>query len=266
MTATPTADQRCNISARTCPTPAAADEIYAASIHDAVAEEEPDSAARRGRSVFTSIVELCAEDAPPAPALPDGAAAAPSPPSFLGSDVHVVWGLSKDWAASGLRVGFLYTHNEQLLAALSNVNYFTSVSNHTQDALAGVLEDAPWADAYLRGCVGALRDAAGVVRAGVEGARGVRLALAPQAGMFAWLDLRALLLPPPPGGDGWAAEEALTEDLLAHARVLFTPGGACHAPQPGYYRCCFAWMGTDAVAVAFARLREFAERRLRGEV
>jgi aspartate/methionine/tyrosine aminotransferase len=63
--------------------------------------------------------------------------------------VHVLWGLSKDWAMSGYRVGVLYTHNEALLAALANVNYFTTVSNDTQDSLAGVMKDLPWCEAYL---------------------------------------------------------------------------------------------------------------------
>lgn len=35
----------------------------------------------------------------------------------LGNDVHVLWGLSKDLGASGLRVGVLYSQNEELLSA-----------------------------------------------------------------------------------------------------------------------------------------------------
>ena len=37
--------------------------------------------------------------------------------------VHQVWGFSKDFCASGLRVGCLYSGNRQLLATLDNVSY-----------------------------------------------------------------------------------------------------------------------------------------------
>lgn len=161
----------------------------------------------------------------------------------------------------------MYTHNADLLAALSNVNYFTTVSNDTQDALAGVLEDATWSDAYLSTCRAHLRAAAAAVReeVAVTAATGMRIALSPQAGMFAWLDLRCLLRAAPGDADGWAAEARLTEDMLKHARVIFTPGSACHADEPGLYRVCFAWMPTDAVREGFRRLRDFAECRQRGE-
>lgn len=47
--------------------------------------------------------------------------------------VHVVWGLSKDFAASGLRVGVLWTHNEGVLRAFSQaLSPFCAVSNETQ--------------------------------------------------------------------------------------------------------------------------------------
>lgn len=52
--------------------------------------------------------------------------------AYLGSDVHVLWGLSKDWAASGLRVGVLFTHNDAIRRAFDNIGYFFAVSNFTQ--------------------------------------------------------------------------------------------------------------------------------------
>ena len=40
----------------------------------------------------------------------------------LGNHVHVLWGLSKDFGASGLRVGVLCSKNAQLLKAFSSMN------------------------------------------------------------------------------------------------------------------------------------------------
>lgn len=53
---------------------------------------------------------------------------------------------------------------------------------------------------------------------------------------------------------GWAAERALTTLIYERAKVLLTPGEACLAAEPGFYRICFAWMPEDSVRAGFARL------------
>lgn len=45
---------------------------------------------------------------------------------------HVLWGLSKDFGMSGLRVGVAWTENADLLAALSSAAIFTSVPGPVQ--------------------------------------------------------------------------------------------------------------------------------------
>lgn len=258
-----------------------ADEIYANSVHDPVEADEAavdvesqglcgGSASLGARMRFRSIVEICAEDAGVlAPAAVSGSEApssASGKASFMGPDVHVLWGFSKDWAISGFRVGVLYTHNEALLTALGNVNYFTAVSNDTQDMLGAVLEDHAWCDGYLQHCRGQLRDAYGALTAILD-ASAIPYVRA-QSGMFVWLDLRAMLPPSAAATSGsesdpdpFARERALTDELFAEARVLFTPGEACHAAEPGFYRCCFAWMPPAAVRVGFERLAAFAAKR-----
>jgi 1-aminocyclopropane-1-carboxylate synthase len=67
--------------------------------------------------------------------------------------------------------------------------------------------------------------------------------------------------PPLPAGPQWESERALTDALFREARLLFTPGEACHASEPGWYRCCFAWMPPDAVAEGFRRLAAFVAKR-----
>jgi 1-aminocyclopropane-1-carboxylate synthase len=44
----------------------------------------------------------------------------------------VIWGLSKDFCASGLRVGILWTSNKALAYAVGKLAYFNGVSNYTQ--------------------------------------------------------------------------------------------------------------------------------------
>ena len=261
------------------------DEIYANSVYDQPQADEltVDVNARdgapatsgTGRVRFTSMVQLCAEDAGILASASDTSTGdALRQHSFLDRNVHVLWGFSKDFAMSGYRCGVLYTHNADLLTALGNVNYFTAVSNDTQDMLGAVLEDAGWTDGYLTHCRANLRDAYGGLRAILD-ASGIPYVPA-QAGMFVWLDLRAYLQPSKQSGDGtsdgaasgsasgepdWAAERRLTDELFAEARILFTPGEACHAAEPGFFRCCFAWMPAQAVAEGFRRLAAFVAKR-----
>lgn len=63
--------------------------------------------------------------------------------------MHVIYGLSKDFCASGLRVGVLHTRNEGIHNALNNLSYFGAVSNLAQWTIATVLADLPWVQSFL---------------------------------------------------------------------------------------------------------------------
>lgn len=64
--------------------------------------------------------------------------------------VHVVWGISKDFGASGLHVGsFISQSNEILHKAMTPVGLYTCVSAASDHIAANILEDTPWTDAYI---------------------------------------------------------------------------------------------------------------------
>ena len=65
-------------------------------------------------------------------------------------DVHVVWGLSKDFCVSGFRVGVLFTKNEKLLNYIGAIGGMTAVSNVLQVTLAKMFEDDEFLDSFLR--------------------------------------------------------------------------------------------------------------------
>ena len=67
----------------------------------------------------------------------------------LNDNVHVIWGLSKDFGVSGLRAGFLYTQNKLLLASLSNFNMAFEVSNIVQEIYEDILSDHAFIKDYL---------------------------------------------------------------------------------------------------------------------
>lgn len=70
-------------------------------------------------------------------------------PEDVQSYVHVIFGMSKDWCASGLRVGCMWTQNTRLRAALQNINAFCGVSGIVQYMIAEMLEDLSFVDTYL---------------------------------------------------------------------------------------------------------------------
>ena len=43
---------------------------------------------------------------------------------YLGSNVHIVTGLSKDFGLAGFRIGWLFTHNSSLLKEVGSLGHF----------------------------------------------------------------------------------------------------------------------------------------------
>ena len=67
----------------------------------------------------------------------------------LNDNIHVIWGLSKDFGVSGSRAGLLYTQNKLLLASLSNFNMAFEVSNILQEIYEDILSDHTFIKDYL---------------------------------------------------------------------------------------------------------------------
>ncbi|KAF0693112.1 Aste57867_15880 [Aphanomyces stellatus] len=203
------------------------DEIYANSVHSPELSPHP----------FTTA----------ALALVDEHASSPSSEYLnLPPHVHVLWGLSKDWAASGLRVGVVLTANPDLMQALSNVLYFSGVPNYLLDGLATLLRDLPWTLDFIAANNRDLRASYATVAAVLD-AHAVPYVPSP-AGMFIWVDFSAFL-----GAPTWAAERALTDTMHRECKFIMTPGEAQHARAPGFFRICFAYNTPTAVAHGLER-------------
>uniref|UniRef100_A0A7S0RJE5 Aminotransferase class I/classII large domain-containing protein n=1 Tax=Chlamydomonas leiostraca TaxID=1034604 RepID=A0A7S0RJE5_9CHLO len=171
--------------------------------------------------------------------------------------VHTVFGFSKDWCASGLRVGVLHTRNATLLAVMDNYCYFHTASAHTLWALTQVLSDDAFVDAFVAENQRRMRNAyAGL--SGALDAAGIPHVRA-CAAMFAFLDLRAGLKE-----DSWEGEDELWRALCA-AGVLLSPGSACKADKPGYFRCCWAWVPPEALPMAVSRISALLDSRRKAE-
>ncbi|EFN53200.1 hypothetical protein CHLNCDRAFT_137035 [Chlorella variabilis] len=164
--------------------------------------------------------------------------------------VHLLYGLSKDFCASGLRVGALYTRNKRLQQALDPISVFTGVSGHTQWAVAQLLDDQEWVSGFLQQNQKLLRESYDVLAEALEEEK---IPYVPAvAGMFVWIDLRKWL----PEKKDWEAERKFWQRVCDDCKIILTPGHDCHAAEPGHFRLCFAWMPPVALKEAVQRLRK----------
>lgn len=194
------------------------DEIYALSVYDSPIP-------------FTSIVSLLENQ--------------------LGDDVHVMWGLSKDFGASGLRLGVLYTQNKQLLSSITNMNTAFQVSNLVQEMAAYVLQDRVFIDSYLYETKLRLKRSYDILRTHLE-AMGIMVVTPAGAGIFCFADFRVLLTE-----QTFKGEEALFNEM-ADRGVILTPGKSCHCQIPGFFRVCFAWVSVKSLLEAIRRIKEIS--------
>ena len=167
--------------------------------------------------------------------------------------LHVIFGFSKDFCSSGLRIGCLYTRNQSLLKVQDNVGYFCGVSNHTGYIMTKVLEDTGFIQKFISKNHKRLANSYDKLRDKLTEAE---LEFVPaNAGMFVWVNLQKYLKE-----KTFEAERILWTGLAQDAKVLFTPGQDCHAKEPGFFRVCFAWMPEQALLLAIDRVKRYLDK------
>lgn len=167
--------------------------------------------------------------------------------------VHTIFGFSKDFCASGLRIGALHSKNARLLKSIENIGYFCGVSGHTGECMKQVLEDQRWVTKFVTKNKRNLRKSYLALSTQLDHV-GLRY-LPANAGMFVWLDLRKYLKEAT-----WDGEKELWTALAEDCKVLFTPGRDCHARDPGFFRICFAWVPEQALGVALQRVAAYLKK------
>lgn len=165
----------------------------------------------------------------------------------LGDDVHHIWALSKDFGASGFRVGTLYTQNEKLLAALANLNIFSGVSHPIQMITAELLTDDIFVDNFLDAARERLFFSYSICVKKLE--EMVLPYVHAKAGLYIYVNFSALI----PTKD-FKGEAELHELFTNYARVVLTPGESQRDNRPGHFRICYAWVAPEVLSVAMERL------------
>ena len=151
--------------------------------------------------------------------------------------VHVLWGLSKDFGANGLRIGVVVNQGNPefrgMMRTLSLFNYVSSPSDHIACLM---LEDQKFVDAYVSA------NRVRIARSYKIATRflrehGIPYVKGSNAAFFFWVDLLAVVRRRIPNAG--AAELALIIDRLAEKKVAIADGNAFGGEVSGYFRIVF---------------------------
>ncbi|KAF2449563.1 aminotransferase [Karstenula rhodostoma CBS 690.94] len=148
---------------------------------------------------------------------------------------HHVYGMSKDFASGGLRIGSLWTLNTELHRAVSALANFHHSGTVNALLACRILEDTSFTTSYMAKSRQRVAEAGLLARALLDEAE---IPHAPaNAGFFLWINL-APWLREEDGDDGWARERRLMERLIGE-RVFIAGGQMQNAEEPGWFRFVF---------------------------
>uniref|UniRef100_A0A3P9LDW1 Uncharacterized protein n=1 Tax=Oryzias latipes TaxID=8090 RepID=A0A3P9LDW1_ORYLA len=146
---------------------------------------------------------------------------------------HVMWGLSKDFAMAGFRIGTLYTENRDLVQALAQLGAFHGIPGTTQYQVAQLLQDREWISKEFLPKNRQRLKAAHTYLTGELRSMGIPF-LASSAALYVWADFRKYLRE-----SSFQEELALWRRFLKH-KVLLSCGQAFSCSTPGWFRIVFA--------------------------
>lgn len=179
--------------------------------------------------------------------------------------VHVVWGMSKDFGANGIRIGSIISqHNAPLRQALRVTDLYSSPSSLAQHAAAAVLEDTTFCDAYIKKNQELLGQQ---YRRVICWAREWRIEYkkGASAGFFVWLNLGKLWKDPQTMGekkehqkkDEQKIEEETIGDKITNAlfrkRIFLASGKEYGGEEDGWFRLVFS-VNTDYLLEGLRRV------------
>ncbi|EED13267.1 aminotransferase, classes I and II family [Talaromyces stipitatus ATCC 10500] len=176
-------------------------------------------------------------------------------PVPLGVDpslIHVLYGMSKDFAAAGLRLGCLISQNQRLMQAALSISRFHWPSHVSISIATTILDDHEFIKVFLRDSRALLRSHSDFAVRALEEA-GIPYSPGANAGLFLWIDLsKCLDINIANTQDEWVAETQLSKQLQT-AGVEMSSGQAYHNEAPGWFRVIFS-MEMDTLKEGLSRL------------
>lgn len=153
--------------------------------------------------------------------------------------VHVVWGISKDFGANGLRLGAIVSQsNPRLHAAMGPVALYSSASSMSEHVTANFLDDDDWVEAFVRENQRKLaqkheRVATWAREHGIEYAPGV------SAAFFLWVNLGAAYRKTHPLCEEEGVDQAVADALLEQ-KIFLAAGVKFGSEERGWFRIVFS--------------------------
>ena len=168
--------------------------------------------------------------------------------------LHLWYALSKDFGASGFRVGMVYSLNTVFRAAFNNLSPPGMVSNYAQWTFEQVLSDHAFVKQYIQTNQQRLTENfATATRVLKE----LNVPFAPSRGsLFVWLDLSEFLKE-----NTQDAEHELWMDLYKQAGVLLTPGDGFGHEKRGQFRLVYSYVVKEDLEVAMERVKKYVVGR-----
>lgn len=168
--------------------------------------------------------------------------------------LHHWYALSKDFGASGFRVGMVHSLNQTFLAAYKNLNAPSMVSNYAQWIFELVLGDHAFIEKYIAHNQQLLtKNYLEVVRH----LRKLNIPYAPaQGSLFVWLDLSEFLT-----DNTQALETKLWTELYRATGILLTPGNGFGHTKHGQFRLVHSCVTQEELKVAMQRLVQYVEAK-----
>lgn len=165
--------------------------------------------------------------------------------------IHIVWGMSKDFGANGIRLGAIISqHNPTLHAAIVPVALYSSSSSISDHVAANVLADESFVEDYIRENQRRLADSYVYVTAWAK-EHGIEYAPGVNAAFFLWANLGDVYRKTHPDmREGEDINRVVMDTLLQH-KVFLASGVNFGSEQAGWFR------------VVFSQKREYLDEGLR---
>ncbi|KAH7354370.1 pyridoxal phosphate-dependent transferase [Plectosphaerella cucumerina] len=155
--------------------------------------------------------------------------------------VHVVWGISKDFGANGLRLGsILSTANPAVHRAIVPIAGLSSCSSVTERIATNFLSDSVWAADYVEENRRLLAETYTFMVSWADRHR-IPYARGASAAFFFMVNLGDAYATAQGLGETTAAVEDELNTKLLDRRVFVVKGSICAAEEPGWFRIVFAY-------------------------
>ncbi|KAL0931414.1 ACC synthase [Colletotrichum truncatum] len=153
--------------------------------------------------------------------------------------LHVLWGMSKDFGANGIRIGAIISqHNPSFHDSLIPVGIYSSPSSISDHITANILDDTDWVNGYIAENQQKLQEHFELV---VQWANTNDIVYAPgaNAAFFLWVDLGKAYRERHPDRESEDISKEVM-DVLLQNKVFIASGLQFGSEQPGWFRIVFS--------------------------